>query len=328
MNNLKEEIWILSDGRVGTFSQGIGLAQELKLNYKIIELQYSFFAKLPNFFFSSSKIRLSKKSLSEIKNLQYFPKIIISCGRRAAPIALYLQQQSKEKIKIIQIMNPNLSFEKFDFVILPKHDKVDYKKFPNLITTIGSLNRINQEKIAAEKLNFAKDFEIFKEKKIAVLIGGSSKNSKFDKNSVAKLAKIISKIANNMNAIVFVLNSRRTSEEIDDNFILNLNCKFKFFDCKKITLNPYLAVLGYADFFVVTGDSVSMISECCFTGKTVYIFDEKNISSKKHRKFHQDLFDENYAVKLDENCDILQEKQPKILNETKRVAMLIKNYNN
>ena len=36
--------------------------------------------------------------------------------------------------------------------------------------------------------------------------------------------------------------------------------------------NPYLGLLAIANFLVVTGDSASMLSEACATGKPVYIF--------------------------------------------------------
>ena len=67
-----------------------------------------------------------------------------------------------------------------------------------------------------------------------------------------------------------------------------------------------------------------MISECCSVGKSVYIFDEKNISTKKHRRFHHNLFDENYAKKLTRNLKKLTEFSPKILQETKRIAAIIR----
>ncbi len=325
MKKIEEEIWILSDGRAGTFSQGVGLAQALGISYKIIEVSYSIFAKLPNIFFSSSKLRLSQKTTNQLNQINYFPKAIISCGRRTAPVALYLKKQSLSKIKLIQIMNPNLNFKKFDFVILPKHDNINASEFQNVITTIGSLTKINQENIKNEKQFFSKEFKNIKEQKIAILLGGSSNKTKFEIESAIKLANISSKIANNMNAVLLVLNSRRTSDELSENLIKNLKCKFKFFDWKKVNPNPYLAILSYADFFIVTGDSVSMTSEAASTGKPIYIFDEKNISSKKHKDFHQSLFKEKYASELKDNLEFLENKSSKILNETQRVALLIKN---
>ena len=95
---IKDEIWILADNRPGTFSQSIGLAEEMRLEYKIINLNYSFLSALPNCFFSQSFWRLKKDSREKIKNFGYLPRIIISSGRRSAPIALHLKNQVKQPI--------------------------------------------------------------------------------------------------------------------------------------------------------------------------------------------------------------------------------------
>ncbi len=326
MKNIKNEIWILADDRPGTFSQSVGLAEEIGLEYKIIKLDYSFFSILPNCFLSTSSLRISRKTKKTISELNYLPKIIISAGRRCAPIALYLQKKSEGQIKIIQIMNPNLNFKKFDFVILPKHDKIKSDNLPNLITTIGSLTKINDKIIESERQKFSAEFANISKTKIALLLGGSSKKTKFKKDSAIKLAKIASKVGKKMDAVLLILNSRRTDEEISVALKENLNCDFKFFDWKENTQrNPYLAIISYADFFIATGDSVSMISECGAMGKPLYIFDEENISSNKHRKFHQNLFAENYAKKLEDQTEVLEKFSQKKLEETKRVASLIKN---
>ena len=36
--------------------------------------------------------------------------------------------------------------------------------------------------------------------------------------------------------------------------------------------NPYIFALNNSAFFVVTSDSTSMISECAFTGKPIFVF--------------------------------------------------------
>lgn len=321
---IKDEIWVLSDKRPGTVSQGIGLAKEMNFDYKIIEIEYSFFAKLPNYILSSSPLRLSKKTKQEFKKFSYLPKIIISSGRRCAPIALYLKKISQNLSKIIQIMNPNLNFNKLDFVILPKHDGFKQENYKNLLTTNGALTKINQEDILFEKEKFKDLFEGVDKKIISLMLGGSSNKTKFEKNSAKNLAQNLSKITNNMNAKLVILSSRRSSKEIKDSLKKNLNCDFKFFDWEDLKdQNPYLAVIGYSDFFVITGDSVSMISECCQMKKGVYIFDEKDISSAKHRKFHQNLYDENYARKLTYDLDILENFSSNKLNEAKRIASII-----
>lgn len=322
---IKNEIWILADDRTGTVSQAIGLAQAMDLEYRTIQLKYSFWARLPNCFLSESLLRIVAENGELFKNTSYLPSHIISAGRRSAPIALYLKKKSQNRSKIIQIMNPNMDFKKFDFVILPKHDEVKEAGVPNLITTIGALTKVTDKIIASEREKFSALFSDIKGMKIALLVGGSSNKTKFTVDSAIKLAQTASEIANKMKATLLILNSRRTGDELTNAIKSNLKCNFKFFDWREMKdKNPYLAILGDADFFIISGDSVSMISECCSTGKPVYIFDEKEISSKKHRKFHRDLIAENYARELSGGEKELENFAPKKLWETKRVAMLVR----
>ena len=50
--------------------------------------------------------------------------------------------------------------------------------------------------------------------------------------------------------------------------------------------NPYYAYLGLADAFMVTADSVSMISEAAATGKPVHVL-ELDGGNAKFARFHQ-----------------------------------------
>ena len=50
--------------------------------------------------------------------------------------------------------------------------------------------------------------------------------------------------------------------------------------------NPYFAFLGLADRIIVTGDSVSMATEACATGKPVYLFD-LGIGWRSMRRAHR-----------------------------------------
>jgi len=319
---IENEIWILADNRAGNYSQAIGLAAEIGQQYRIINITYNCFAFLPNFLTGPSLLIANAKSKKKLAEFKYFPKLIIAAGRRSAMISLYLKNQSQKRTKIVQIMNPQANQDDFDLIVTPRHDKIAGK---NIEKTMGSLTKINEIAINLAKEQFWQWFGDIKKPKIAVIIGGSSKNSQFEKKSAIKLAKKVSEIAKNMNAILLVINSRRTGDKITAIVKENLSGDFKFFDWKKIRAeeNPYLAIVGFSDFFIVTADSVSMISETCSTGKPVYIFDEKNISTPKHRSFHQALLDENYIKKIDEKTAALKDFSSKKLNETKRVAEII-----
>ena len=91
-----------------------------------------------------------------------------------------------------------------------------------------------------------------------------------------------------------------------------------------MTDNPYLGYLALADYLIVTGDSISMASECCYTGKPVFIYAPDNITGDKHKLFHQILFDNDYAAKFSDDESIYGFKAGKILDETSKIANIIK----
>lgn len=321
---LKNKILILADDRVGTYSQAIALAKESGLDYEIIFLEYNFFKLIPNLFFSQSLLRLKKSSIKKINTLNYTPKYIISAGRKSAPIAIFLKKIHKFIPKIIQIMRPEISFNKFDFVIIPEHDepKAPYPK--NLILSVGALTKIEKNDNQKNSQDIINQFCNFRKPIIALLIGGNTKKTKFSLKSAQKLINQNLLIAKNMNATLIIANSRRTSSEIN-NFIKKINEEnCIFFDYNEIKENnPFNLILNNSDFFIISGDSVSMISECCSTGKSIFIFDDGKISSKKHQKFHQILIEKKYAKYFNNKWLKLNIANCPKLEEAKRISQLI-----
>jgi mitochondrial fission protein ELM1 len=327
--SITDKILIIADHRLGTYQQSIALAEAIGINYELIKVNYNYLSILPNFLLQYFPIHLDKKSSYLIKdfilNSNYTPKLIITAGRRTASIALKLKKKFPNT-QLIQIMQPGIDYKKFDFVILPNHDKIQNKQFKNLITTTGALTRVNEKLIKIEQQKFVDFFKKIDKKIIILLIGGNSKDSSYNPISIKNLCQQISTIANNMNCFLVVFNSPRTDLEINQIISQNLNCDHVFYEFKKIKdNNPYIASLGWGSYFVVTGDSVSMISECCSTGKPVFIFDEKKISSAKHRIFHQQLFKNNYAVPFSNTLTFFSKNSSPKLQEAKRISSLIRN---
>ncbi len=341
----KKLIWVLADDRPGNYLQAVGLAEAIaKLvpaKIEIKKINYNFLAKLPNFLkidglmgvdsLSRNSLLINNSPNSLCGNGK--PDIIISAGRKTAPINLFLKKyyQAFSKVVAVQIMNPDLNpiqFAKFDFVILPSHDKGGHDKGgeqKNVLRIVGALTRIDDQLLYDEYQKFASELDKISSPKIALLVGGSSKKGKFDAQIAQDLGKLVSKIANNMKANLLILNSRRTGEEITEILDKNLRCQTpqtkSFFKWKNANWeNPYLAVLKVADFIIATGDSISICSEICSLGKPIYIFNPEKICAKKHLQFHQDLFDQNFAKKIEPTTQKLENYLPNKLNETNRIA--------
>jgi mitochondrial fission protein ELM1 len=321
---LENKILILADERIGTYSQAVALAKEAGLDYEIVFLEYNFLKIIPNLFFSRSLIRLKKTSIKKLQALNYIPKYIISAGRKSAPIAIFLKKNHNFLPKIIQIMRPEINFNKFDFVIVPEHDEPKSPYPQNLILSVGALTKIEKNFEQKNHQEFLNQLKNFPKPIITLLIGGSSKKTKFSLKSAEELINQALLIQKKMNGTLIIANSRRTDFEIN-NFIKKItekNCIF--FDYNEVkNNNPFNLILNFSDFFIISGDSVSMISECCSTGKSVFIFDDGIISSKKHQKFHKILVEKNYAKFFVKKYHELNDFNPPKLEEVKRICKLI-----
>ena len=205
----------------------------------------------------------------------------------------------------------------------------------NIVRINGAINNINRSTLEQAVIKFQQTplyqkIDLPAQNKIVLLIGGSSKNSIFDPKSMQNLIEHSCKIAKEMSAQLLILNSRRTSNQLNEIIKSSLDGNYYFFDCNDKDFNqnnPYLAILGIANFIIATGDSISMISEALNSGKTIYIFDEKKISTKKHRLFHQYLFKNNYAKKLDDNIIKLEFTQHQYSSQTLKITTKLHNLN-
>ncbi|MBE8158674.1 MAG: hypothetical protein HAW59_04725, partial [Betaproteobacteria bacterium] len=87
--------------------------------------------------------------------------------------------------------------------------------------------------------------------------------------------------------------------------------------------NPYSDILAVADRFLITGDSVNMLSEACAAGKPVQIIAPPQKSARaaaKFRRFHEELIARNLARIW---RGTFEEWTPPGLNETARAAEFI-----
>ena len=297
------KVVVLADNRLGTANQAIALAELLGYKYKVVNLKYSFLAKLPNFlrfgrFYVSSNIR------KEIISLE--PDVIISAGRRSAAVAVSIKKTIK-KAKLLQIMKPDMHIKHFDALLLPEHDKVraSHLNHPKILRIHGALTYYSDEAQQADKDRW---LPILKKKglqkpRITLLLGGNTKHYSLDLNFARKIFDNIVKIAKENNACLMVSTSRRTPEKVVEMYrdrLAKLDVPHYFYSSSSPDENPYRGFLTCADWIFITGDSISMISEALETGKQVYIITRSGMLSQKHKSFVDKLVKKKY-VRLMEN---------------------------
>ena len=296
-----KRIWVLADDRAGNTAQALGVAEAFSADPEIKTVRYTEAVVLPNVLRGSSLLGVTAETAAELK--EPFPDVAIAAGRRAAPLLRYVKKKSNGKTKIVQLMFPGrFGLSDFDLIVLPRHDGCKLIR-PNIMRVTGAPHRITPERLAAEKEKWNSVFESLPSPRIALIVGGATKDRPFTPDMARDLAERVKALAEASGGGSFlVTTSRRTGAE-QERIIHDALPEPKFFygwGNKEIE-NPYFGFLALADHIVVTGDSVSMCSEACAASAPVYIYAPAGFVGKKHALLHRELYDEGFAVELTEN---------------------------
>jgi mitochondrial fission protein ELM1 len=193
---------------------------------------------------------------------------LIATGRTSLVVSLAIRQASRERTFTVQIQNPVVSLERFGCVIVPSHDKIHGN---NVISMTGALHRASPEMLRRESAKWAPRFAHLPRPSVAVLLGGTNSAYRLGIEEIEKLAGQLIALARNGQAGLLITASRRTGAA-NMAQLRNLLRDCASFIWEGNGDNPYYGMLGAADLFVVTCDSVNMISEACSTGKPVHVF--------------------------------------------------------
>uniref|UniRef100_A0A7N0TGU2 Mitochondrial fission protein ELM1 n=1 Tax=Kalanchoe fedtschenkoi TaxID=63787 RepID=A0A7N0TGU2_KALFE len=113
--------------------------------------------------------------------------------------------------------------------------------------------------------------------------------------------------------------SRRTPENVSKIIKRDLCHHPKVYIWDGVGRNPHLANLAWADAFVITADSVSMLSEACSTGKPVYVVGAE-LCTWKFTDFHKSLVERGATRPFTGREDITKTWTYPPLNDTKEAA--------
>ena len=312
MNFSKKNILVLTDGSDGMISQVLGLAKQFSKNISSIKTNIIFpWSKLqPGILPIFSWIFLNNLNISSA------PDIVISCGRKSVYLSIYFKKKYKDIITI-HIQNPKINFKNFNYIIAPLHDNINGK---NIIISQGALHKFDQETL--NKID-DDDFKIPKNNLISVVIGGNNHHYKF---TLKELGDLILKIKNikkeNPKYNFLIIYSRRTTIEMKK--LLNNSLNSIGVIWNENDKNPYSFALKNSDFFIITSDSTSMISECAITNQPIFVF-HLPFKRKSNRilKFHEQFEKLNITKKLKDKNDLISWTYES-LNEAKRIASIVK----
>lgn len=298
--------WVITEGLKGTENQCIGVAEALRLEPRVIQvrLKQPWRSLSPYLGFEHGAIFTPRLE-------QPWPDILISSGRKAIAVARYIRKASAGRTFCAHLQDPRISPTQFDLVALPAHDPT---RGENVITTLGAANRITENVLDDAREEFLQ-FQDIKKPRVAVLIGGNSKSHALSPDAMENLCEQLKAL----DAGLMITASRRTGEKnlqiLQDRF-----AGTEAYIWDGAGNNPYFAILAWANYILVTEDSVSMTSDAATTGKPVHIIPMDG-GSKRLNRFHDNMSDAGITRIFDGN---LYDWEYEPLRDAQKIAQAIK----
>jgi mitochondrial fission protein ELM1 len=296
-------IWALTDDRPGTAAQVLGVAAALGLPFVEKRLGYSGLARLPNVVRGAGLTGIDDASRARI--VAPWPDVVIGAGRRSAPVARWIKAQGRhhagKPVRIVHLMNPGrVGAGDFDLIVLPHHDCTPPGgDAVNILRITGAPHRITDATLAQAAAKWQPAFAHLPRPYIALLVGGATNRKPFPTVIAHDLGARTAAMARGIGGTVLLATSRRTGAEAEQALTAAMSGPHASYVWGQGGDNPYMGFLALADAIVVTGDSVSMCSEACATGKAVFIAAPDAITAPKHRRLHQELYAKGYARTFD-----------------------------
>ena len=198
-----------------------------------------------------------------------WPDIVISAGMRNEPVARWIRAESGGRTRLVWIGRPWAPLELFDLVVTTPQYRLPQRE--NVLQNVGTLHRITPGRLAAEAAAWAPELGHLPRPVVGVVAGGHSGPLTFGAAAARRLGEIATEAAGA--GSVIATTSPRTAVAAADALEAALTGPHYLFRWSPSARNPYLAILGTADRFIVTSDTVSMLTETVATEKPVEIFD-------------------------------------------------------
>ncbi|MDP3790620.1 MAG: ELM1/GtrOC1 family putative glycosyltransferase [Candidatus Omnitrophota bacterium] len=317
----KRTILVLNDGKAGHLNQSLAVAREIQRarmtqGYKIedtsiVTVSVEYKNKLLRLLlacivpFASWRcqgrmycLRMCLKKDSYENLMKTYAEFIVSCGSSLAPVNVFMKKENNARNVVI--MKPCLLFglRKFNFIIAPKHDRICERK--NVVITTLAPNLVDSQalKAAGEKLSAGVRLE--GNKVMGLLIGGDNPEFRLSGDLLKKVINDVLKVCESNNADLLVTTSRRTNKEqesiIKSMLQGNSRCKLLVIANESNPEETLTGILALSNVAIVSGESISMISEAVSSGKKTVAFGlkKKKNSITKHERVLENLARDGY----------------------------------
>jgi mitochondrial fission protein ELM1 len=262
-------VWVLLDDRPGNTTQAVGLAEALGWPFERKPLSFNALANLPNWLLGATRRTLERSGSAGLE--PPWPGVVISAGRRTAPVARWIGQRSHGETRLVQLgRKGGIAADAFDVVITPLHTRM--LPHPRRIETLGPLNPITSQRLKAAVSRWPHLVEGLPRPLVVLLVGGSTPRYTLGAQLAGRMGAEVAAFARAQGGSVLVVTSRRTGAEASRALSDAVGPQGEVHLWRAGGDSPYPAYLAYADVLVVTGESESMLAEVAAVGKPMFIY--------------------------------------------------------
>lgn len=200
-----------------------------------------------------------------------WPDMVITVGRRLSMVALWIREQSQGRTRLVLVGKPSGSSEPFSLIITSA--EVQIAPGPNVMRISLPLLRVDEDRISAAADEWRNRLELLPRPLVGILVGGPTNPFVYNRSVRQGLIGAARQVIERDGGTPYVTTSPRTPPRVVRALREGLPEGARFFEWRRdATDNPYQALLGLADGFIATGDSISMIVEVVKLGKPLAIF--------------------------------------------------------
>ncbi|MFT8246561.1 mitochondrial fission ELM1 family protein [Roseomonas sp. BN140053] len=300
-------VWVLADPRAGTAAQALGIAERLAQPFHTVPLEWGGLARLPLFWPTAAGLAPGARAALAPP----WPRLAISAGRRSTPVSRWLRARG---VRTVHCMRPGFGAADFDLLVIGRHDAP--RAAGNILPILGATHRLSPERLAAAREDWA-ELGASAVPRVALLVGGPVRGAGMPPEDAARLVpRVLKRFPG---ATILATASRRTGAPATEALAAALSgVPHRLFRWGDAGPNPYMGFLAWADAVVVTGDSVSMLSEACATAAPVFV-------ATREEGRHQRLVESLYAAGAARPLRLAQRPFSRApLDETGRVAAAIR----
>lgn len=262
-------VWLLIGDKLGDNAQAFALADALGWPYEVRQVfpQPEWVLGKPPFVPGLHHLDPEHSAKLEPP----WPDVLITIGRRPAMAALWIQERSGGRTRVVLIGRPKRWIERFALVVVPGQFQVPSRG--NVVHLTLPLMRADAAAVGRAAAAWRSRLADLPRPLTAVFVGGETKPFRFDTAVAGDLLARLRAIRERDGGTLYVTTSRRTRPDVAEALAAGLPQDAVLYRwAPDAEDNPYQGLLGLADRFVVTGDSVSMMVEVASLARSLAVF--------------------------------------------------------